>query len=105
MTAGSAELISRIVSDAGHPHASVTDLEPRLSRAMTWTRDFVPESDRTTVRHLPDLTRLSSLTEDEHLWLAQLLDRLPDPLDLESTDDAGLTAYRSWPAASASTTS
>ena len=85
VTAGSAELISRIVSNVGHPHDSVDDLEPRLSRAMNWTRDFVPESDRTTVRSAPDLSRLSSLTEDEQLWLAQLLDRLPDELDLEAT--------------------
>ena len=85
VTAGSAELISQIVSSVGHPHSSVADLEPRLSRAMTWTRDFVPSSDRTTVRTSPDLARLSSLTEDEHLWLAQLLDRLPDELDLDST--------------------
>ncbi len=85
VTAGSAELISRIVSDVGHPHASVADLEPRLTKAMTWTRDFVPESDRTTVRTSPDLARLSSLSGDEQLWLAQLLDRLPDQLDLDST--------------------
>jgi lysyl-tRNA synthetase class 1 len=85
VTAGSAELISQIVSSVGYPHASVADLEPRLSRAITWTRDFVPDSDRTTVRTSPDVARLSSLTEDEHLWLAQLLDRLPDSLDLEST--------------------
>ena len=37
VTAGSAELISRIVASVGHPHSSVADLEPRLSRAMTWT--------------------------------------------------------------------
>ena len=85
VTAGSAELISQIVSNVGHPHESVADLEPRLSRAMTWTRDFVPPSDRTTVRTSPDVSRLSSLNEDEHLWLAQLLDRLPDSLELEST--------------------
>jgi lysyl-tRNA synthetase, class I len=85
VTAGNASEISRIISAVGHPHASVADLEPRLSRAMTWTRDFVPASDRTTVRTSPDLSRLSSLTEDEHLWLAQLLDRLPDQLDLDST--------------------
>jgi lysyl-tRNA synthetase class 1 len=85
VTAGNASEISRIVSTVGHPHASVADLEPRLSRATTWTRDFVPASERTTVRPSPDLSRLSSLTEDEHLWLAQLLDRLPSELDLEST--------------------
>ncbi len=85
VTAGSAELISQIVSNVGHPHASVGDLEPRLSRAMNWTRDYVPPSDRTTVRTAPDSSRLSSLTEDEQRWLTQLLDRLPDSLDLEST--------------------
>jgi lysyl-tRNA synthetase class 1 len=71
--------ISRIVG------ASVEDLEPRLSRATNWMRDFVPESDRTTVRTEPDTERLAALTEDEQLWLAQLLDRLPDELELEPT--------------------
>jgi lysyl-tRNA synthetase class 1 len=71
--------ISRIVG------ASVEDLEPRLSRATNWMRDFVPESDRTTVRTEPDTERLAALTEDEQLRLAQLLDRLPDELELEPT--------------------
>jgi lysyl-tRNA synthetase class 1 len=85
VTAGSAELISRIVADAGHPHGSVTDLEPRLSKAMAWTRDFVPESDRTTVRTAPDAARLAALSPDEHAWLTHLLDRLPAELDLDTT--------------------
>ncbi|GAA4756366.1 lysine--tRNA ligase [Nocardioides endophyticus] len=85
VTAGSAELISRIVGDVGHPHASVADLEPRLGKAMTWMADFVPEEDRTTVRETPDAERLARLSEDEELWLRQLLGRLPDQLDLEST--------------------
>jgi lysyl-tRNA synthetase class 1 len=85
VTAGSAELISRIVADAGHPHASVTDLEPRLTKAMTWTREFVPESDRTTVRTSPDVARLSSLSETERSWLSALLDRLPGELDIDTT--------------------
>jgi lysyl-tRNA synthetase class 1 len=85
VTAGSAELISRIVADAGHPHASVADLEPRLTKAMTWTREFVPESDRTTVRTSPDVARLSSLSETERSWLVTLLDRLPAELDIDTT--------------------
>jgi lysyl-tRNA synthetase class 1 len=85
VTAGSAELISRIVGDVGHEHASVADLEPRLGKAMAWMSDFVPEQDRTTVRETPDARRLAALSEDEELWLRQLLDRLPDHLDLEST--------------------
>lgn len=84
VTAGSAELISKIVGDVGHAHESVADLEPRLGKAMTWMSDFVPEEDRTTVRETPDAARLAALSEDEELWLRQLLDRLPDQLDLES---------------------
>ncbi len=83
VTAGSAEQISRIVEHVGHEHASVDDLEPRLGKAMTWTAEFVPPEDRTTVRATADTARLAALTEDEQLWLAQLLDRMPDELDLE----------------------
>ncbi|MXG89755.1 lysine--tRNA ligase [Nocardioides flavescens] len=84
VTQGSDEQISRIVASAGHPHDEVADLEPRLSKAVTWMRDFVPESERTTVRDEPS-PRLGSLTEDEQRWLAQLLDRLPDRLELDET--------------------
>ena len=52
VTNGDPAQISRIVG------ASVEDLEPRLSRAASWIRDFVPESDRTTVRDSPDTARL-----------------------------------------------
>ena len=85
VTAGSAELIGRIVGDVGHEHASVADLEPRLGKAMTWISEFVPAEERTTVRESPDLERLAALSEDEELWLRQLLDRLPDHLELDPT--------------------
>ncbi len=85
VTAGSAELISRIVSDVGHVHDSVADLQPRLGKAMTWMSEFVPAEDRTTVRETPATERLAALTEDEELWLRQLLDRLPDQLELDET--------------------
>jgi lysyl-tRNA synthetase, class I len=84
VTAGSAELISRIVESSGFPHSSVADLEPRLSKAMQWTAEHVPESERTTVRETPDASRLSSLSEDEELWLRIFLDRLPDDGDLDA---------------------
>jgi lysyl-tRNA synthetase class 1 len=84
VTAGSAEQISRIVSHLGHAHDSVDDLEPRLSRAVSWTAEFVPESDRTTVRDEPDTARLATLTDQEREWLALLLDGLSSgDLDLE----------------------
>ncbi|GHJ59427.1 lysine--tRNA ligase [Nocardioides sp. OK12] len=85
VTAGSAELVSRIVGDVGHEHDSVADLEPRLSRAMTWMSEYVPETERTTVRSEPDTARLAALDEDEELWLRQLLDRMPDRLELDET--------------------
>lgn len=86
VTAGSAEQISRIVSHVGHSHSSVADLEPRLTRAMTWTAEFVPAEDRTIVRSTPDAARLASLSEREREWLRLLLDGLAEQgeeLDLE----------------------
>jgi lysyl-tRNA synthetase class 1 len=87
VTAGSAELISRIVADVGHAHASVAELDPRLTKAMTWVSEYVPAEDRTTVRERPDAARLAALSEDEEIWLRQLLDRLPDHLELEATTE------------------
>src|SRR5688500_55554 len=74
VTAGSAALISRIVESSGSPHESVTDLEPRLSKAMQWTIEHVPADERTTVRETPDTDRLAALSEDEELWLRIFLD-------------------------------
>jgi lysyl-tRNA synthetase class 1 len=84
VTAGSAELISRIIESSGFAHDSVDDLEPRLTKAMQWTAEHVPADERTNVRETPDKDRLSSLTEDEELWLRIFLDRLPAEADLEA---------------------
>ena len=85
VTAGSADQISRIVSEVGHPHDSVEDLQPRLAKAMQWTAEFVPESDRTTVRTAPDAAALSALGPQESEWLRLLLTGLPEgDLDLDS---------------------
>jgi len=83
VTAGSAELISRVVEHVGFPHTSVDELEPRLARAMAWTASL-PADARTTVRSTPDSDRLAALTEDEELWLRIFLDRLPDELELDA---------------------
>ena len=77
VTAGSADQISRIVSDVGYPHASVAELEPRLSKAMQWTSEFVPASDRTTVRTSPDAVALAALGPRESEWVSLLLQGLP----------------------------
>ena len=78
VTAGSAEQISRIVSHVGHEHGSVTDLEPRLSRAMAWTAEFVPPAERTIVRTGPDTARLASLSDREARWISLFLDGLSE---------------------------
>jgi len=84
VTAGSAEQISRIVSHVGYEHESVSDLSPRLERAMAWTSEFVPEADRTVVRSIPDTARLAALSPHESQWISLLLDGLgPGELDLE----------------------
>lgn len=83
VTAGSAEQISRIVADVGYAHDSVDDLEPRLSRAMTWTAEYVDAADRTTVRATPS-PLLASLSSQEQDWLARLLAGLPSPLALDA---------------------
>jgi lysyl-tRNA synthetase, class I len=84
VTAGSAEQISRIVSHLGHAHDSVDDLEPRLSRAVAWTAEFVPEADRTSVRSEPDLTAIEALSSQEREWLSLLLQGLQADLELEA---------------------
>ena len=83
VTAGSADLISRVVEHVGFPHTSVDELEPRLARAMAWTASL-PADERTTVRSTPDTDRLAALTEDEELWLRIFLDRLPSELELDA---------------------
>ena len=84
VTAGSADQISRIVAHLGHAHDSVDELEPRLSRAMAWTEEFVPSSDRTTVRAEPDAVAIEALSAQEREWLALLLQGLQGDLELDA---------------------
>lgn len=72
VTAGSREITAQTVG------ATEADLEPRLTKAATWITSYVDPEERTTVRESADAERLAALTEDEELWLRQLLDRLPD---------------------------
>jgi lysyl-tRNA synthetase, class I len=83
VTAGSPEQISRIVNHMGHPHDSVDQLEPRLSRAVAWTEQFVPADERTTVRSEPDLAAVEALSPQEREWLSLLLQGLQGDLELE----------------------
>ena len=52
---------------------------------MTWMRDFVPEPrSAPPCATTPTPRGWPALSEDEELWLRQLLDRLPDALDLDA---------------------
>ena len=84
VTAGSAEQISRLIGTMGYPHDSVEQLEPRLSRAMAWTEEFVPASDRTTVRSEPDAVAIEALSSQEREWLSLLLQGLQGDLELDA---------------------
>jgi lysyl-tRNA synthetase class 1 len=83
VTAGAPEQISRIVNHLGHPHDSVGQLEPRLSRAVAWTEQYVPAADRTTVRAEPDLAAVEALSSQEREWVSLLLQGLQGDLELE----------------------
>src|SRR4051794_10229903 len=83
VTAGKADQISRIIATMGHPHDSVDQLEPRLSRAVAWTEQFVPATDRTTVRSEPDLAAVEALSPQEREWVSLLLQGLQGDLELE----------------------
>ena len=84
VTQGTPEVVAEKVG------GSVEDLEPRLSKAMTWIRDFVPAEERTTVRTEPDAARLAALDEDERRWISLLLEHLPADVD---TDTATSLVY------------
>ncbi|MFC6153011.1 lysine--tRNA ligase [Nocardioides yefusunii] len=83
VTAGSADLISQVVANVGFPHDDVTDLQPRLAKAMQWTAEFVPAEERTTVRETADAERLAALSDEEKQWVSLLLEHLPTELDTE----------------------
>ncbi len=91
VTAGSAELISQTVDKVGHAHSSVAELEPRLTKAMTWTQEYVDAEDRTTVRETADTDRLASLTTDEAHWISLLLQGLPG--DFEDSEQLTSLIY------------
>ena len=88
----------------GHPHDSVDQLEPRLSRAMAWTEEFVPAADRTTVRSEPDAVAIEALSSQEREWLSLLLQGLQGDLELEPSP-RWCTACPSWRAGCPSTRS
>ena len=84
IAAGDAEQTTRIVSELGSIEPEqVPTIEPRLSLARTWVRDYAPEQDRIVVRNEPDQERLASLSETESSWLDLLITHLEDDWTLD----------------------
>jgi lysyl-tRNA synthetase class 1 len=84
VTVGKPDEISRVVEHLGYAHDSVEQLEPRLSRAMAWTEEFVPAAERTTVRTEPDAAAIEALSSREREWVALLLQGLQGELELDA---------------------
>jgi lysyl-tRNA synthetase class 1 len=49
---------------------------------MAWTEEFVPASERTTVRTEPDAAAIEALSSQEREWLSLLLQGLQGELEL-----------------------
>jgi len=78
ITAGDDAQLLRILADLdpGSPVTSLDDVRPRLDRARTWIREYVPEQDRTRPRAEPDRDRLARLTPQQQQAIGLLLDGL-----------------------------
>jgi lysyl-tRNA synthetase class 1 len=50
---------------------------------MAWTAEFVPASDRTTVRESPDSLAIEALSAQEREWVSLLLHGLQGDLEIE----------------------
>src|SRR3546814_13846265 len=82
VTAGSADLISQVISRVGNPHDSVDDLQTRLHRALRWPAEFVQVEDRTTVRTAPATARLGAPCEHAAASIRVQLAKLARPVVL-----------------------
>lgn len=88
ITEGNVEQILNIVAHHLPPgtadRASLASrIEPRLSCAMRWSTEYVPEEERTHVQHQFDANVYATLSEQNHRGLAMLLEKLDDNWSLE----------------------
>jgi len=118
ITDGDETQILRILHDltSANPIQTLSQTEPRLSCARTWTQRYLPDDERTQVRSAPDTELLGSLDagqrqavgllgeELEYDWslegLTALLYGIPKrrlglPLDVKPTPELKV-AQRSW---------
>ncbi|HEX4208379.1 MAG TPA: lysine--tRNA ligase [Ktedonobacteraceae bacterium] len=79
VTQGNVEQITRIVAQLSDQPAStsgVVDLEPRLTCALNWVRNYLPEDERTTIRDAFSTDVYTQLSETQHRELSLLVERL-----------------------------
>jgi len=86
ITQGNIEQILRIVSahlDEPRPLDELQRLiEPRLSCAIRWAMNYLPEDERTQIREEPDVDIFDNLTEQQKQGLQILLDNLDEDWSL-----------------------
>lgn len=79
VTQGNIEQIMRIVAQlpgAANVHLEPQQLEPRLTCAMNWINNFLPDDERTTIRATFDDTSYNLLSTIQRRELAVLVERL-----------------------------
>jgi lysyl-tRNA synthetase class 1 len=86
ITTGDEQQSLRILRDLDpeHPITSLTEVEPRLSKARNWVTTHVPADRRTHLRDEPDRTLLASLDDTQQRSLQLLIQGLDDHWSLES---------------------
>jgi lysyl-tRNA synthetase class 1 len=83
VTAGDDDQIARLLRTMGVLAGDLSAVEPRLLLARNWVNDYLPEEDRTHVRHEPDIETLRGLSGEDRESLDLLLRRLADDWTLD----------------------
>jgi lysyl-tRNA synthetase class 1 len=86
VTQGNIEQVIRIVAQTiGRPGETLDpeQLEPRLSCAMRWVSNYLPEDERTPVRSIFAAEDYARLPEVERMSIEMLVDSLDDAWDLK----------------------
>lgn len=87
LTQGNVEQILRIVSshleDVPAPDKLEEELEPRLSCAIRWALNYLPEDERTHVREQFDAATYASLGDSEKRGIAMLVEKMDEDWSLQ----------------------
>ena len=83
ITQGNVEQILRIASSHVEREVTREELEPRLSCAIRWALNYLPEDERTHVRDTFDTEIYAALGESEKSGIQMLVDKLDEDWSLQ----------------------